>query len=647
MQRIVARNPDIEAALLSGDLGPSQLLVYADWLQAQGDPRGELISLQYARETATDPARARQLRALEEALHRAHDGLSEALVAHLRTKNRLRPLESLSWRLGFLRELHYEVNPYLDSIDAARAFFAHPAVAFLERLSLEFVFEEESPLNAAVKACLPPSLRELTLLGETGEHGLGPLLARLPRLRALTLHGNEYSLGERPLASLDTLTLISVDALSPDFSRALLPNLRRLILQGSNLQGFLERLRDCDLTPQLELLSLRGNISEEECDLLLTLPLRRLDVACLGMGAADRKRLAASTLACGWGIGTARRSERAVLLLDRPQSNDLVLRCARRVARMAGVRTLWLACAELELAGRRCTAVELRSRDPGSFPLGAFLEELARRAGLLPPEERFRILATALSETDWALKVVSYPERFPPVREGYVGRADVVRRAVDELLGVDPGEGVLEELLEALDCAPPVALLGAAPGVELREPAVCTLLTPLPAEVEDAEEEEQEEDEEEYDEFEEEEEGSDADHVEEEYLEPVALAPYEEAQEEEEIDDEISFDAADADAGEIWTEGPVEDEEDWVDPPPDRFPDRLNPEVQELVDDGDDTAERCQRCGVQVSPLLCADCEADLCEPCAGGRRALCAVCRPIRGSGPAPFPPAGRRPRV
>lgn len=41
-----ARNPDLEAAIAANPLDRDPYVVFADWLQQQGDPRGELMSLQ-------------------------------------------------------------------------------------------------------------------------------------------------------------------------------------------------------------------------------------------------------------------------------------------------------------------------------------------------------------------------------------------------------------------------------------------------------------------------------------------------------------------------------------------------------------------------------------------------------------------------
>jgi uncharacterized protein (TIGR02996 family) len=46
-------NPEIEAQIKANPDDPAPYQIYADWLQERGDPRGELINLQVARQAAT------------------------------------------------------------------------------------------------------------------------------------------------------------------------------------------------------------------------------------------------------------------------------------------------------------------------------------------------------------------------------------------------------------------------------------------------------------------------------------------------------------------------------------------------------------------------------------------------------------------
>src|SRR5262245_23756427 len=49
-------NLEIEAAIAAAPDDPMPCLVYADWLQERGDPRGELIALEHAMSEQRDPS---------------------------------------------------------------------------------------------------------------------------------------------------------------------------------------------------------------------------------------------------------------------------------------------------------------------------------------------------------------------------------------------------------------------------------------------------------------------------------------------------------------------------------------------------------------------------------------------------------------
>src|ERR1043165_6551684 len=56
---VAARNADLEAAIVADPEDEGPYLVYADWLQSRGDPRGELIIVLHALATARGPAWAK------------------------------------------------------------------------------------------------------------------------------------------------------------------------------------------------------------------------------------------------------------------------------------------------------------------------------------------------------------------------------------------------------------------------------------------------------------------------------------------------------------------------------------------------------------------------------------------------------------
>lgn len=106
---IAPRNAQLEAAaqLDPNDEGP--LLVLGDWLQSQGDPRGELLALQVAqKKKANDPTGFVQLKKAIDAHYAAHE------AALLGPVYPARHLIKLEWHLGFIRSARI-------SYDAAHA----------------------------------------------------------------------------------------------------------------------------------------------------------------------------------------------------------------------------------------------------------------------------------------------------------------------------------------------------------------------------------------------------------------------------------------------------------------------------------------------------------------------------------------------
>lgn len=208
-------------------------MVYADHLQAQGDPRGELISLQ--RTGKHDEAAAMIERHAEHfygplaPYRRPMDGSDD---------------DVFSWRRGFIHQarIGYDTNVVSDdslSIDAAlTALLTHPSGALLEALTVPINMLDDGcyfePVVKAIADAGAPALRRLRL-GEFRYAGpRGPtnsdydyeiswthfpdmkgLWPRLPRLESLTLQGclGDYAgpgqLGPIHLPRLKHLQVIS------------------------------------------------------------------------------------------------------------------------------------------------------------------------------------------------------------------------------------------------------------------------------------------------------------------------------------------------------------------------------------------------------------------------------------------------------
>lgn len=163
------RDPALEAAIARAPEELGGYLVYADWLQQRGEPRGELIVVQRALAGAP---RDGALRAREAALFADHgDRLLGplALVADAR----------VDWHCGFVRsiELGGELSAAL-----LEALLAHPSLQFVHRFA--GVVGTDTVL-APLAEHAPVTLRWLELSGDPDQ--LRELKARLARLPARLL----------------------------------------------------------------------------------------------------------------------------------------------------------------------------------------------------------------------------------------------------------------------------------------------------------------------------------------------------------------------------------------------------------------------------------------------------------------------------
>jgi len=190
--RTIGERPD--------DDGPR--LVFADWLEEQGDPLGEFIRSQCERLHLPTPEARRGLARRED----------ELLQAHQREwRHSLPKIEAVQWgpfRRGFVYNLR---------VDTADRFLAHAATIFAAAPIDEVWF---TGLNAAGAARLAasPELRRLRVLKNhgtpTGDEGVAALVMspHVANLRRLLMNGNSIgSDGARAIARsphLGRLTLL-------------------------------------------------------------------------------------------------------------------------------------------------------------------------------------------------------------------------------------------------------------------------------------------------------------------------------------------------------------------------------------------------------------------------------------------------------
>lgn len=135
----VARDESLEAAIQRDPSAPMAYLVYGDWLQQKGDPRGELVALQAALVDAPANEFVR-LKMAEEELLAAHPVHFYGPLARFPAARRTH----LEWSMGFVEEICEGANfePEL--------FRSHPSARFVRTVA-------GGPLSAP-----PPCLRRFT-----------------------------------------------------------------------------------------------------------------------------------------------------------------------------------------------------------------------------------------------------------------------------------------------------------------------------------------------------------------------------------------------------------------------------------------------------------------------------------------------------
>lgn len=205
MEHVVgSRADELEAAILENPDDDAPYLVYADWLMANGDPRGELIVMQHD---------------ADEAEGKRKTALRKAAAAHLEAHAAafLGPLAAFEngtykalWRYGYVRRLELQWNhnggwPHSKhAFDELTAVLRHPSYQFIIELQLGPIadryyddkFQDTIDLLADLRR--PAALRTLDIgvYGyadvDTGFGELSELVAALPKLKRIRLRKRRH-----------------------------------------------------------------------------------------------------------------------------------------------------------------------------------------------------------------------------------------------------------------------------------------------------------------------------------------------------------------------------------------------------------------------------------------------------------------------
>jgi uncharacterized protein (TIGR02996 family) len=299
------RNDELEAAIEQAPDAVDNYLVYADWLQAEGDPRGELIAAQHA--ALQDPRSPRLERTVNDILKKFHGDLLGPLAELPAVRHVGRRLPVFDWHLGFIRFARlWRTDRAPSVLEQARTLVEHPSARFLRVVALGAALWEFSRISGtdyrqAIELLVErgPGTIDSIFVGEGHLDGLASLEAPwrgIKRLRALWVHGSDLDLAEPLPASLEVLELCTQDLSDRTLATvcdADLPELTSLTLWGANREAHrvraLERLLGEPRRPRLAHLgvrSLRGEVDAVVPLIAKAAALRTLRRLTLDLGAA-------------------------------------------------------------------------------------------------------------------------------------------------------------------------------------------------------------------------------------------------------------------------------------------------------------------------------------------------------------------------
>lgn len=220
-------NPDLERQIIEEPTDPGRCLVYADWLQGQGHPRGELGVLQHARASRPDDA---GLAKAEQQLLEDHPELAPRrlmeVVRRPRKADQPEDLPAVTWENGFIAAARLArgagKSPYTVR-ELVAELLAHPAARFLRELRIGGLGPDEHDYAEVIEEIirgLPSTLRVLSLVDlPPGSPQLvfanladvTPLLEATPLLEELRLAGNHVQLQALALQKLRRLAVATSD----------------------------------------------------------------------------------------------------------------------------------------------------------------------------------------------------------------------------------------------------------------------------------------------------------------------------------------------------------------------------------------------------------------------------------------------------
>lgn len=223
LQAVSARDPTLEAVLRECPDDPAAHAIYGDWLQAAGDPRGQLVALQLALNRLPKVERpSAQLARHEEAFRAEHAGHLFGPLRQVADKLALR------WSLGFVDAAFVGRIGWSrwagGAFEVLAGLLALPVAARLQELGLASPLLRRPELEGLLAGSeVVAHLRALELGDRASPRGRSDALVafsrlwpRLRRLRRLRFHGFAP-----PLRTLHSATLEHLELFLPDLDSLL------------------------------------------------------------------------------------------------------------------------------------------------------------------------------------------------------------------------------------------------------------------------------------------------------------------------------------------------------------------------------------------------------------------------------------------
>jgi uncharacterized protein (TIGR02996 family) len=260
----------LAARLVEDPADDAAYAVYADWLQRQGDPRGELIALQLAREAEIARGggpRSKLATAIARLVERQASVLLGGLAALVPDVREL-AAEPLIWRRGFIHRVVL-ASPAGELGAIVGQILAHPSGRFVRELALRCDdLDEAHRVVDVLCERAPPALAELALVVRGQPLDLGALWPAVAGLRRISVTARGFDLGAVRVPRVERARFVTARLSSVDLraiAAAPWPALQRLELRfagrsepnGATLAD-LQRLLERDDLPALTHLKLRG-----------------------------------------------------------------------------------------------------------------------------------------------------------------------------------------------------------------------------------------------------------------------------------------------------------------------------------------------------------------------------------------------------